>query len=196
MELTFILSKTSNYLKFSRFYYGKNLYWGDAIELFDDEDFVKSLVTIINTKTIENNYKSYFFECPKMNDALSKNKLFEFVLYDAKNNFENKKADPTFFEQYFLKEKNICNVKSNSGNILLIPKLLTKNCTYLNLTNFLHYGDEQQIYELFKEIKNVTQKLLKENKTFWLNTHGLGVFWLHIRIDFTPMYYHHKVYTS
>jgi hypothetical protein len=30
----------------------------------------------------------------------------------------------------------------------------------------------------------------------WLSTSGLGVAWLHIRLDSTPKYYQHQPYTS
>jgi len=35
---------------------------------------------------------------------------------------------------------------------------------------------------------------LQGGKTFWVSTSGLGVAWLHVRVDSKPKYYSHEAY--
>ena len=67
---------------------------------------------------------------------------------------------------------------------------------YNSIRSFLKDGTSKQINLLFSQIGITLEKLLQDNqgKKVWLSTHGLGVHWLHIRLDFSPKYYQTQSY--
>ena len=57
----------------------------------------------------------------------------------------------------------------------------------------------EQKHDLLKEIGESMLNILnsqdfQDNENIWLSTHGLGIPWLHIRIDTIPKYYSYKNY--
>jgi hypothetical protein len=59
--------------------------------------------------------------------------------------------------------------------------ILAKNPTHL--LSFLQTSDYNHL--LWKYVG----KMLS-NKPIYLNTHGLGISWLHVRLEWVPKYYH------
>ena len=46
--------------------------------------------------------------------------------------------------------------------------------------------------KLLQEVARQTLRMLKHHKKVWINTHGNGVHFLHVRIDIRPRYYRTK----
>ncbi|MCF6320084.1 MAG: hypothetical protein L3J83_12560 [Proteobacteria bacterium] len=72
---------------------------------------------------------------------------------------------------------------------LVIPTKKTDKEIYNHMGRFIRLADEKQIVEVFKRVGQSTAKEIEEQKLIWLNTAGLGVIWLHIRMDTKPKYY-------
>ena len=192
MHIKFNHRKYKNFTKFYEFQIGDEILTvREIINFFENKSFVLEFVSIINN-TI--NYNSYFLECPKMN-ADTLNDEFEFIIYDAKNKFENKSANFDIFCPYSDNHLSF-SMKSYSGNTLIIPNYMkgTPCVNYLNISNFLKNSLDEQIVDLFYLISDNLKKEINSGKTVWLSTHGLGIPWLHIRIDYYPTYYSHKKY--
>ena len=93
---------------------------------------------------------------------------------------------------------------SNLGRdaILVVPCLLEKNAdspeSYTHLANFIRLGDENQIRSFWREVALQMHKRLadKSGKKVWLSTCGLGIFWLHVRLDSSPKYYSYVPYRN
>jgi hypothetical protein len=89
-------------------------------------------------------------------------------------------------------------ITSSSKTTLIIPKLktnalavgahvgafVTQNAARTNDKEYIKFIDP-----LWKMTFNTATKKLKDNKPFYLNTHGLAVAWLHVRFDSTSGYY-------
>jgi hypothetical protein len=54
---------------------------------------------------------------------------------------------------------------------------------------------QSQIENLWRETGRAMRENLSERK-LWLSTSGLGVSWLHIRLDSYPKYYQHRPYAT
>lgn len=88
----------------------------------------------------------------------------------------------------------------NLGNDALLVVPCNENSdspqSYMHLANFMRMGPDEQIKIFWKEVvKQMFQRLAKKiDKKVWLSTCGLGIFWLHIRMDSTPKYYTYEPY--
>jgi len=51
----------------------------------------------------------------------------------------------------------------------------------------------EQVEEFWKIVAEQYEVAINE-VPIWLSTHGLGVYWLHVRIDTYPKYYHYQPY--
>eukprot|EP01034_Spumella_vulgaris_P037636 gene37636-46431_t len=67
-----------------------------------------------------------------------------------------------------------------------------------HLASFLRKGDNAQIIHLFNKIGTAFSHAVLNStdsaRRFWLSTSGLGVSWLHVRVDTVPKYYNWKEY--
>lgn len=59
---------------------------------------------------------------------------------------------------------------------------------------FIRFAEKEQIIEVFKRVGKSILEEIESQKLIWLNTAGLGVIWLHIRMDTRPKYYKTKRY--
>ena len=87
----------------------------------------------------------------------------------------------------------------NLGNdaILVVPcHSLDLLDVYTHLANFIRMGREEQIRSFLLETsRQMKQRLAKKKgKKVYLSTCGLGIFWLHMRLDSAPKYYTYRPY--
>ena len=163
---------------------------------FIKTDYIK-LIHILQTTP----FKYYMLRAyPSINTD-----TFKFYLIDKTEKLSKMKPDTKTYKKYFDSNKNIKNIKNKkenystflnlSGETILtvpkiIPKILKKNKkAYLNISTFSKNVPIKYQIELWKEVFKQLEKCFKISKKCYLNTHGLGIGWLHIRIDKTPKYY-------
>jgi hypothetical protein len=86
----------------------------------------------------------------------------------------------------------------NLGNDarLVVPTKQSKANTYNHLGRFIQLGSSAQIAAVFEQVGKVVLEELNHKQVIWLNTAGLGVIWLHIRLDTYPKYYKTDDYSS
>jgi hypothetical protein len=76
--------------------------------------------------------------------------------------------------------------------------------SYTHLASFLRDGKTRsQQVKMWSKVGEIMLSTLEtnshnhdRNRLLWLSTSGLGVSWLHIRIDYVPKYYNHLEYTK
>jgi hypothetical protein len=61
---------------------------------------------------------------------------------------------------------------------------------YAHLASFLRGGPEAQIDRLLTTLAHEIEARLS-SAPLWVSTSGLGVPWLHVRLDSSPKYYQH-----
>ena len=62
--------------------------------------------------------------------------------------------------------------------------------------SFLRKAPQNQVRDLFQKIGSIVFSEISEKDMIWLNTAGLGVIWLHVRLDTVPKYYKTKPYKA
>ncbi|RHZ36563.1 DUF6940 family protein [endosymbiont GvMRE of Glomus versiforme] len=134
---------------------------------------------------------AYFWECPPITKN-TLNKPFECVVIKSKS-LDGITPNHSPFQKHINDKKN--SFTSNSGNILIIP-LPEKNenneeLDYKNLTSFIQNVPDtsEQKQTFWQEVAHQLEANLESNNPRWLSTHGLGISWLHVRIDKQPIYY-------
>ena len=156
--------------------------------LTKSDKFINSFSKIL----ISNSFEAYFWEVKPFSSKSINNK-FEFVL--VKSSILNGiSADNSYFKNYFKEDKNVVSFLNLGKDAkLIVPTHKGKKEHYNHLANFMRNADNQQIIEYWKEVGNQCNQRVNLNP-IWISTAGLGVNWLHLRIDSRPKYYKFKPY--
>jgi hypothetical protein len=81
--------------------------------------------------------------------------------------------------------------------VLIVPKRLAAADAYGHIAAFLRLAPAEQVHELLQVLaREVEAALAGSDQPIWISTSGLGVPWLHVRIDSAPKYYSHIPYRS
>lgn len=144
-----------------------------------------------------------FWECAPITAATYDTTQFEFILMDAPSLAE-RTVDMEPFSDKFQEFKDAGDVISFSnvgGDAMLViptpPKQPGLQQHFTHLESFLKHAISPQVSSLWVRVaREVNDTLLKRslNQRLWVSTSGLGVSWLHIRLDSVPKYYNWRPY--
>ncbi|MEZ5961798.1 MAG: hypothetical protein R3C30_15450 [Hyphomonadaceae bacterium] len=84
------------------------------------------------------------------------------------------------------------------GDAELIVPCDSGEGAYAHLVSFLRTAPRGQIRTLWRKTGEVAERWMQASpqRPLWISTSGLGVSWLHVRIDARPKYYSHGPYRS
>lgn len=77
---------------------------------------------------------------------------------------------------------------------LVVPRDLGGTGDYAHLAGFLRTAPAAQVREAWRLTAQKIEAWLERGLPFWVSTAGLGVAWVHIRIDSRPKYYRYAPY--
>lgn len=136
-------------------------------------------------------FKAVFWETPPVSKSTLK-QLYEFVLVDSVT-LANIQPNPLPFQNQFnlADDESVIAFPNLTGDSMLIVPCPGKlNDYYAHLAIFLRKASNQQCHQFFQKLAVELEKKLNNNDKFlWLSTSGLGVSWLHARLDSLPKYY-------
>lgn len=156
----------------------------------------------------KNPYQAFFFETRPVQASKTSSKDFEFVLVDAPrlHRFATQKPDPEAFATQFRKcSQPACSFPSLGGDAALVaPKPPTGSETASELAAFSHLAvfcreaSNDVVSSTWKLAIQVYQHELEKQsgRPLWFSTSGMGVAWLHFRVDQRPKYYTYATYRS
>jgi hypothetical protein len=72
--------------------------------------------------------------------------------------------------------------------MLVVPRPLAEASAYTHVARFFRFAPRAQQDELLRVLGTVVPTMLSD-RPLWLSTAGLGVAWLHVRLDSRPKYY-------
>ncbi len=154
----------------------------------NDNDFRRYYNSILKTS----NFESFFWENPPINQ-IELDKSYEFVLVKS-TRLNQIKADLEPFREYFNTNQSIVTFPNIRGDAtLIVPTPQSHLTTYAHLAEFVRNAPEDQIDDFWKQV-GVSYKNHIGLQQKWLSTSGLGVYWLHVRIDSSPKYYQFTTY--
>ena len=180
--------------KFRLFADGQPLSFREVIELWQTAE---SFGTLVSSLLQDSPYKAYRWETPRCCTS-SWNDPFEFVLIDAPS-LLTRPPNAKTYDEYFANGNadGIVSFMNHGGDALLISPTPEEreHHPYGHLAAFVRSAPESQVQALWREVgKQMASRAA--DSPIWLNTHGGGVAWLHVRLDRSPKYYVFAPYRS
>lgn len=139
-------------------------------------------------------HDSYYWEVrPVTTDTVSE--WFEFVITESPSLYKIK-SNPSAFQKFLHISKPAVSFPNLGGDAQLIcPSAISGKDCYGHMAIFMREAPMEQLIVFWKKVAVEYQnKICSETK--WLSAAGLGVPWLHVRIDSKPKYYKHQAYKA
>ncbi len=155
------------------------------------------------TAAVGNNcpFKAAFWEAIPLSRARIHDIPFAFVLADAPL-LETMEADSHAFDEHEPTDGALVSTFNNLGGdaLLISPVKLRQDdsdAEYTHIKVFMSRDGEMeklQARQMWKALGEELKRLLDDSSTgqdqpLWVSTSGLGIGWLHLRIDSKPKYY-------
>lgn len=81
--------------------------------------------------------------------------------------------------------------------ILVAPRPISDADCYGHIAAFLRAAPREQQHDLFRRLaREIEKRLARSRDRFWVSTSGLGVPWMHVRLDDWPKYYQYRRYAQ
>ena len=181
--------------------------WAEKINSSDnnyknrnDKSYLQEFINLIHQSTSQ--YDAYFFETKGTSLQNANDKQFEFVLVDSEHLSSISRISgptPEVFQEHLdcLPSSDTCCAFPNLGNnaILISPKdSHIENRDYSHIGSFMRNASQDEIYQFWRKVVREYLDALQRSpsKSLWLSTSGLGISWLHFRIDNRPKYYTYR----
>lgn len=168
------------------------LTWGMFAKEIQENEELQDLLS----KTISSSpFQGLFFETAPTTVNTKDSDLFQFVLVNSKTLGDLKSADFASFSRFFDKNEKAVTFPNLGRDAVLVcpvPDEGLNQETYIHAANFFR-GTETRP-ELSRAIWSNIGLALNDwfetsERTVWLSTSGLGVYFLHFRLDTIPKYY-------
>lgn len=145
-----------------------------------------------NTLLAEIPFEAFYWEVAPMTQTQT-SLPFEFVVVNSAP-LRHVIPDQTAFKEYFTPDKAVVNFLNLSKDAhLLVPTPIGDASCYAHLAQFVRHAPAAQRDEFWKRVGELYGAGLNE-QPLWLSAAGLGVSWLHLRLDSRPKYYRYEGY--
>ena len=181
------------------------LSYKEALQLLEAQNI--EFIDILTSSIEQFPSPAVFWECIPVTYNQLSNQSFEYVILPAKE-LNDINVNITPFQDKFkdhIGEPNIkvfSNLKKDA--VLIVPTPNNEEETteppsyFAHLSKFIRGAKIKQIQHFWQNIGasmlNTLASSTDPNKKLWLSTSGLGVSWLHVRIDTRPKYYNYIEY--
>jgi len=173
---------------------GRTLTVADAIAGWRDDGAFR---TFFIAELAATAYPAFFWEMPPVQRAtLSDPFACALIRGDA---LARMRADDTDFASYFRADPAPVTSFLNLGGdaLLIAPRRMSDADCYGHIAAFARAAPAQQQHALFHLLALKTEERLQGGgNRFWISTSGLGVPWVHVRLDSYPKYYQHRPYAA
>ena len=163
----------------------------DLLQTSEDfRDLIKALIAP--------SARAVFWEVAPVKRDSYHTQLFEFIINPAKS-LDTVTEDKGTFSDYFEQssDSHVAVFPNLGRDAVLIAPCPSPTVNSAHFASFLNTASAEQIHELFKTIgSEVAKRISTQDRTVWVSTSGLGVYWLHVRLDSYPKYYTHSAYKN
>ena len=169
---------------------GRIISFTDIITLWQDSEEFRIFYSNL---LIEVPFSAYFWENkPVTNKTTGQD--YEFIIRGS-NVFDAKVADKKAFSSYFREDNDVVSFDNLGGDAKLVVPCFRGNNPehYTHFASFIRNVNEIQLHKFWQKLGIEYQKAINE-KPLWLSTSGLGIYWLHVRLDSIPKYYTYEPY--
>lgn len=167
---------------------GTRLSYTQVLTLWQEEE---AFCAFFNALLADSAFRGFRWETPPITKQ-TQDREFEFVLVES--NKLLRRVDAVAFSEHFGDTAAAVAVPNLGGDAtLIVPCPRGENAAYGHLAAFVRQAPEQQRLK-FWQLVGQTMLERVSDQPLWLSTAGMGVAWLHVRIDSQPKYYHHAAY--
>lgn len=139
-------------------------------------------------------FDAYAWECPPVT-ANTLSRGFDCV-FVASPLLARMPADSQAFAEHFRPDRSVATFANLGGDAVLVaPSPADGGDNYSHLASFVATAPASQQDALWKAVGEACNRRIG-TKPVWISTAGLGVGWLHVRLDDRPKYYRHTPYMS
>jgi hypothetical protein len=141
-------------------------------------------------------FPSFFWEMPPFSDATQHRKA-EMVVIEARALASLRPDRESFAAQFDAARGAPTTVFTNLGGdaTLVVPTPMGEPSAYGHLASFCRTAPAAQRDALWESV-GTTALGQQGPRALWISTAGLGVAWLHVRLDARPKYYRHTPFTA
>lgn len=168
---------------------GEPLSFAQVIQLWQNSAPFRNY---FNTLLAEISFEAYYWEVAPMTQTQTY-LPFEFVVINS-SPLRHIIPDQSAFQEYFAAGKTVVDFLNLGKDAhLLVPTPIGDANCYAHLAQFVRHAPAAQQDEFWKRVGELYGAGLNE-QPLWLSTAGLGVSWLHLRLDSRPKYYRNEGY--
>ncbi|MCA9897282.1 MAG: hypothetical protein KC433_03785 [Anaerolineales bacterium] len=138
-------------------------------------------------------FDAYFWETPPLTEE-SLERPFEFVFVHAPQ-LAHVAAERRAFANYFNRGPVVDFSNLGGDAHLVVPCPQTAQDAFAHLATFSRTASLNQQHQFWQRVGNCVLDHVGE-RPLWLSTSGLGVYWLHVRLDERPKYYTYQPYRA
>ena len=137
-------------------------------------------------------FGAYAWECPPVKKGTTSHP-FECVFVSSPL-LDTMPPDPQAFAEHFRRGADVVTFANLGGDAVLVaPCPGGPGSNFSHLASFTRTASALQQDALWKAV-GVAMDRRTGSRLAWLSTAGLGVAWLHVRLDDRPKYYRHLAY--
>ncbi|WP_420629622.1 DUF6940 family protein [Candidatus Leptofilum sp.] len=136
-------------------------------------------------------FTAYFWETPPITKSTLE-RPFEFVLVNAPS-LARVSAQRRAFASYFNQEPIVDFPNLGGDAHLVVPCPQTPADAFTHLATFSRSAPLAQQHQFWQRVGMAVINHVGE-RPLWVSTSGLGVYWLHVRLDSRPKYYTFQPY--
>lgn len=163
---------------------------GTVLYLFENEAiFVDTWCEALSASCMA----AYCWECPPLHAALL-DQSFQCVLVESPL-LSRAKPDPAPFAEHFRAGQPVAVFSSLGKDATLIAPSPRPGANCAHLGSFLRTADREQLRAFWQQV-GISARNAVGREPVWLSTAGLGVSWLHVRLDSRPKYYRYGAYRA
>jgi hypothetical protein len=172
---------------------GRPMSIGDVIARWrSDDDFRDAFIRAL----AGTGFPAFFWEMPPVaRDSLSNAFECAVIRGDALARMQAGEFD--FAEHLNETNEEVAAFPNLGGDaMLIVPRRISDADCYGHIASFLRTAPQEQQHALFQRLAFETEKMLAAGRRFWISTSGLGVPWVHVRLDSYPKYYQYRRYAE
>ncbi|NEP17682.1 MAG: hypothetical protein F6J97_12385 [Leptolyngbya sp. SIO4C1] len=168
---------------------GQPLSYAAVVDLWQQADFQRFFTELLADAP----FAAYFWETPPVTTA-TRAQPFECVLTESEQ-LAKIAPDPSDFSEHFRAAAGAIATFESLGKdaLLVTPCPQGSGKGYAHLGAFMRSDAAAQQAALWQAVSQAVQSQLNQ-RPLWLSTSGLGVSWLHVRLDSRPKYYSYRPY--
>jgi len=173
---------------------GRVLSFADVIASWaDNEDFRAFFIAELAATA----QLAFFWEMPPVRRGALE-RAYEYVTVSSDALARLHADDSAFARQFRSSPESVVSFRNLGGDaMLVVPRRKGDIQDYAHIAAFVRAGPSAQIHALMKVLAaTVTHTIEQSGDPVWINTSGLGVPWVHVRLDSFPKYYQHEPYTD